>query len=329
MTSELLSVPEARQLVEAGQRLLVAGCEQTLVQLPAGNWIGGTTAYFMTAHGGEVQKDKLFVTELPAHIISDEIRSYDEASLERLPKDYPQHGCSFIIMPASSPVHLQFAKTGAALPGLFDCPLIGWVSGTHLDNLGKVSPKVFDGSTGACYSDRAVVLHATLRSNVFAKVDIVNPFVQGSGDTLEFPQSGFEVQDVFINGERRFFADYIVGNRVDTKVPLVADYSGALVNVSIQSVDEAKKRVKLYAPVFEGVQYRFAAPLGDYVAEFARQLERQHDTPAFSCNCILNFLYGGLEGKSTGDIVGPITFGEVAYILLNQTLTYVTFEQRT
>ncbi len=44
----------------------------------------------------------------------------------------------------------------------------------------------------------------------------------------------------------------------------------------------------------------------------------------FSCNCILNFVYSNLEGLKTGQMVGPITFGEVAYQLVNQTLVYLT-----
>ena len=50
--------------------------------------------------------------------------------------------------------------------------------------------------------------------------------------------------------------------------------------------------------------------------------------PVFTCNCILNYLYANLEGKKTGSIVGPITFGEIAYMLLNQTMVYLTFEDK-
>ena len=50
------------------------------------------------------------------------------------------------------------------------------------------------------------------------------------------------------------------------------------------------------------------------------------DGVVFSCNCILNYLYSELEGKKTGSFVGPITFGEVAYQLLNQTLVYLKIE---
>ncbi len=45
--------------------------------------------------------------------------------------------------------------------------------------------------------------------------------------------------------------------------------------------------------------------------------------PVLSCNCILNYQYGELEGRKIPPFTGPVTFGEVAYQLLNQTLVYV------
>jgi hypothetical protein len=109
---------------------------------------------------------------------------------------------------------------------------------------------------------------------------------------------------------------------------LVADYNGAMVNISFQAVDAAARKVSLYAPVFEGVSYRVARPLADdYTVIFQRALRAHTEAPVFACNCILNYLYGGLEGKKTGGITGPITFGEIAYMLLNQTLVYVDFVQ--
>ncbi len=38
---------------------------------------------------------------------------------------------------------------------------------------------------------------------------------------------------------------------------------------------------------------------------------------------MLNYVYGKLEGRHTGKLTGPITFGEIAYQLLNQTLVYL------
>jgi hypothetical protein len=103
------------------------------------------------------------------------------------------------------------------------------------------------------------------------------------------------------------------------------------VNVSFKSIENGI--VNLYAPVFSGVKYHMAKNISDYVDLFNKRLaEHKHVTAAFSCNCILNFLYGGLEDKkleasdrseSLSVLDGPITFGEIAYQLVNQTLVYV------
>lgn len=79
--------------------------------------------------------------------------------------------------------------------------------------------------------------------------------------------------------------------------------------------------------MFRGVEYRHAFPVDDYVREFTMRMPDEAGI-FFSCNCILNYLYSELEGKKTGAITGPVTFGEVAYQLLNQTLVYITIEKR-
>ena len=130
-----------------------------------------------------------------------------------------------------------------------------------------------------------------------------------------------------INGKKTNFSDYLIINKIDTKLPLVANYSGSMVNVSIQEIKEKEKIVNLYAPVFQNVEYKIAHPVKDYVQEFMKYLPKETITPIFSCNCILNYLYSELEGKKTGNITGPITFGEIAYQLLNQTLTYLEIKE--
>lgn len=93
--------------------------------------------------------------------------------------------------------------------------------------------------------------------------------------------------------------------------------------MSIKSISEENKTVDFYAPVFAGKEYRFARPVNNYAASFEEHLQRfQNVKPIFSCNCVLNYLYGELDGKATPPFAGPVTFGEVAYQLLNQTLVY-------
>ncbi len=78
-------------------------------------------------------------------------------------------------------------------------PIIGWIAGSHLDDLGKVSPKVFNGRTG---------------------------------NSIDFEEEGFSVRDCIVNGKKRNLAKYVAEVKVDTRLPLVADYNGTKVNVA-------------------------------------------------------------------------------------------------
>jgi hypothetical protein len=99
-----------------------------------------------------------------------------------------------------------------------------------------------------------------------------------------------------------------------------------MVNVSFQAIDKEKKVVNFYAPVFDDVECRVAQPVTDYVSGFQAALPDMGGDVTFSCNCILNFLYSELEGKKTAHMTGPMTFGEVAYQLLNQTMVYMQIQ---
>jgi hypothetical protein len=325
--NRLVSLGEAQQLVIEGRSLLFAGDEALLRALPRGAWIGGTTPYFMTDHGALKTADSLFVQLLPSFAVEPRVKLYGPSELHRIPGDYPEHGVSFIVMPSGSSAVVEYALHCVSWTGLFNRPLVGWVSGVDLDQLGQRTPKVFDGSTGQSSEDAAVVLHVSVPAEKHPRVDIINMFQQGAGDAIAFETEGFEVAECLVNGERRNFAEYIANTKLDTRLPLVADYNGAMVNVSFQAVDAVTKRVKLYAPIVKGIVYRQAAALpDDYSAAFRREAVAHPGAPTFACNCILNYLYGDLEGKTLGGMAGPITFGEVAYILLNQTMVYVDLE---
>lgn len=321
--AKLMSTDEAAGLLAAGHTLLVAGDRRALARLPRGSWIGGTIPYFMTEAGGVVDRDNVFANVLPPAMSLDSVRLYDADGLRGVYQDGPEGGASFIIIPASSAPHLAFAQEAQEYPGFLDKPLVGWISGVHLEDLGAASPAVVDGTTGEVSEDKAVVLHCRLAADRTARLDIVNLFTQGGGDTLTFEQAGFSVGEVLVNGAPRSFARYLTEKGIDTKLPLVADYYGAMINVSFQAVDTDADEVKLYAPVFPGVEYRIAAPVADYVGAFAAVVPDEAEGASFACNCILNYVYGGLEGQRTKGAVGPVTFGEIAYQLLNQTFVYL------
>ena len=326
MSKKIMSLLEASQLIAAGERLLIAGDAALLAQLPRGSWIGGSIPYFMGDSGGLTDREVLYVDVLPPEVEDVCIRTYAPDTLRTLPTDGFDGGFSVIILPAMSPIHLAFAQDGPDVPGIYDRPLVGWVAGVHLADLGQAAPVVAIGPEGRLSTTEAVVLHARLPANKAAALDIVNLFVQGEGDALTFGATGFSHGEVLVNGEPRNFARYLKDIGHDVRMPLVADYFGAMINVSFQSVADEDARVDVYAPVFEGVTYKLVAPVEDYVGEFERRVPHGSLQPVFACNCILNFLYSNLEGQRTGDLRGPITFGEIAYQLLNQTLVYLQLQ---
>lgn len=317
------------ELIAAGEFLIIAGDERVLRDLPAGNWIAGTIPYFMTNEGGRVDQDAVYVTRLQGLPPGNPPRLtlYDASSISRIAQEAPQHGFTVLILPASSEVHLAYAQNAPDFPNMYFSPIIGWISGVHLDELAEKKARVgFGPAAGLLSEDRAAAMHITLPEDVVANVRIVNLFTQGDGPTITFPDNGFSVSTCSVDGREWNFAEYLTEHKIDTRLPLVANYCGVMVNVSIQSVNASD--VTLYAPVFPGVEYKFARPVGDYVSEFNQALpaaESEHI--AYSCNCILNYLYSELDGKKTGALIGPFTFGEVAYQLLNQTLVYLTLEK--
>jgi hypothetical protein len=322
----LTTATEVAKRIKAGERLLLAADEKVLLSLPAGVWIGGTIPYFMGERGGVVSREAVFATEVPRELSQCKIVSYDRAALPNIAKEAPDNGITFLILPAMSQVHLDYAQNAPDYPDMYMKPIVGWVSGVHMDDLGSVLPKVVDGRMVAAYTDKGIALRGSLPAGVIAKLGIVNLFTQGSGDRLTFPEGGFRVRRCRVNDTEQSFADYLESHEIDTRLPLVADYAGAMINVSVQKVDTANDVVSLYAPVFTNVEYRMADRVPDYVRSFAKALPKGI-TAAFSCNCILNFLYSELEGKTTANMEGPITFGEIAYQLLNQTLVYLTVEK--
>ncbi|PYO97034.1 MAG: hypothetical protein DMD60_08185, partial [Gemmatimonadetes bacterium] len=250
------------------------------------------------------------------------ISVYDERNIERVTADAPANGYTFLLMPAFSEVHLAYGKDAPHFRNLFAHPIIGWVTGIHLNDLGKEKPKVFNGKTGEVFADKALACHVALPAGKTADVEIVNIFERSERPDIRFEADGFgPITDCWIDGRKTNFARWLTDAKVDTQLPLIADYNGALINVSIQAVDADAGTVSLYAPVFQDRTYRLARAMPDYVRGFKAVTAGPTHDVAFACNCTLNYVYGKLDGARVG-LPGPFTFGEIAYQLLNQTMVY-------
>jgi len=329
MRRHLLEAEEVAALIRSGETLLLAGDERPLSRLPRGKWIAGTIPYFMTEQGGIVDRRRIFVERLPEGSECAGIRRYDEEEIARVYSDLPADALGVCIAPYASPVHLSFAMNAPMYDAFATAPLFGWISGVHLSEIGKVRPKVFDGTTAESLEDKAAVMHVALPPGKHAEVAILNIFEKGTGPAITFPATGFSATTAQIDGRERSFAEYVHEADLDTRLPLVADYCGARINVSFQAVDRSKGEVRFFAPVFAGVRYHHARPVEDYVHAFVSALPTGlTERIALSCNCVLNFVNSSLEGRTTGEIVGPTTFGEIAYQLLNQTMVYLTVSDR-
>ncbi len=320
-----LTVDEAKKMIAANRVLILAGDEKVLSQLPPGNWIGGTIPYFVGDHGGEFSQSKIFVTEMPEYITQTEITVYTPENISEIYKNAPHNGFTFVIIPATSKTHLSFALNAPTYEQFAYSPLIGWITGVNLEELGKTTPKIFNGQGKPSYQEEgAVTLRVHLPAGKAAEVGIINIFEQGDGSTIQFEQDGFSAKEAIIDGTKQNLADFLTKNQADIKLPLVADYCGAMVNVSFQNIDVKSGEVKFYAPVFKDITYRQAKVVGDYVNKFIENIPSDLGKDIFfSCNCILNYLYSNLQGRQTGNFIGPATFGEIAYQLLNQTLAYL------
>lgn len=318
----LLSIKEANELIQTGAPLAVAGSRQSLAALVSGNWIGGSIPYFMTEKGGLCDRSSVFVDSIKLPWSAFKIANYDPTSLNRLATDAFTNGFTYVILPANSDAHLQYAMNAPDFPDIFLKPVIGWIAGLHLDDLASDHAAVFDGRLGAEIRNGAVALHIELPDNFHPFVRTLNLFQPGQGPAIRFSKAGFEACTAKIGGKDVNFAAWLQQNRQDAAAPLVADYAGTAVNVSIKAIDAARGKVDFYAPVFPGVDYHVAASVGDYVENFNKLIPKDAQT-VVSCNCILNYLFGKLEGRRTGGFTGPITFGEIAQQLLNQTLVYL------
>ncbi|ALU88659.1 DUF6976 family protein [Herbaspirillum rubrisubalbicans] len=319
--NRLITVEETKELIASGQCLSLAGAECLLDQLPAGNWIGGTTPYFITEDGGVVSQDMIFATTL-SELGQASVAHFAAEELAGICANAPENGFALTIIPAGSKAHKNFAADAGNFEGAFLRPTVGWIAGVHLSELGHSTPKVYDGRGPHKYEDMAVVAYVALPEDKLASIEIINLFEPEEGDVLRFHDTNFEVDECEVNGERTNFSEYIRQRGLDHgHLPLVGDFGGAHLNVSLQHVASDHGKTQLYAPVFAGVDYRFAKPVTDYAAAFQVRLnEQQAQGQVMSCNCILNFVFGDLEGKSIGGLAGPVTFGEIAYQLLNQTL---------
>jgi hypothetical protein len=318
----LKTVYEGSEMIKTKNWLHISGNENLLKQLPAGNWIGGTIEYFMTTDGGVTTDEKLYVNELDFSPIK--VSVYDADNIHTITTDAYDNGFSVVLMPFGSNVLDVYAKNAPNFEDMFVKSIVGWVTGTNFAK--PTTPFVINGQDLSVYTDKAVVIHASLPKERTANIGIINIFTANENSpVVEFTSNGCFIETCLIDGKEMRLSEYLSIKNIDTKIPMVGAFYNAELNASFFSVDHEKGIVHFATPVFPGIKYRFANPVADYPATFNKALKQFcNETAVFSCNCAYNYLYGELEGKHLDCFNGPATFGEIAYQHLNQTLVYLT-----
>jgi hypothetical protein len=315
---------EVSRKIQAGELLHIAGNDGLLRALPKGNWIGGSIEYFMTEEeGGVVSDDRLFVTELPYKEFS--IRVYDKQTIANVANDAYENGFSILILPSGADVSAAYHRHAPEYENLYLRNIAGWVSGVSLRKTGQI-PLTFNGADGSVYPDKAVALHLRVPDGQAATIHIINIFQPNmDAPPLTIPGEQNVATRVLAEGKEYVPADYLKKYGGDPKLPLVGDFSGANINVVYRHGENGS--IKFDVPMNPHVEFRPALAVEDYQAEFLRHVERHRNQhTVFSCNCLLNFEHGCLEGKKIGGFTGPMTWGEIAFLFVSQTLVYVTVE---
>src|SRR5579871_4009966 len=139
----LLSVPETLNLINTGVFTVIAGPDELLATLPCGNWIGGTTAYIMPPKGHAETQGRLMCSVLQGADCRIAVLAQDDVS--HITDGRYESGFTYLLLPGLSKVLRKYALQAPGIPGLFDQPLFGWVTGVHMSEVGDRVPRVFDG----------------------------------------------------------------------------------------------------------------------------------------------------------------------------------------
>lgn len=321
---QLLSFEDTTALIKHGAVLAIAAPPKGLRGLPRGRWMGGTNHYFAGPEGGAKSDRGFFVTDL-TEVGGINFHVYHASEVGRILSDTPVNGFSLVVItPASESLREYAASAQSTKAGRKR--VVGWVAGSDQDAADAPTPFVIDGRDGKGFDDAVVAAHVALPPGDVATVHVLNPYESRGGSILRFDRLGFDAVECTVDGTPERLVDFLHRqNGGNGRLPLIGDFNGARINTSIRSLDPISGRVDFYRPVFPGIDYQLAKPIENLPRVFAEKAkELPQGPPVFGCTCLVNYLGGGFEGRSVVHPPGPITFGQVAHQLLNQTSIVLT-----
>lgn len=326
MERKLYTKSEVIKFISEGRKMVLSADETILDQLPKGNWIGGTSPYFMDKTAGIFSKEKIFVDDLTNVGINFKIEKYDKNSIKNIATNSFINGFVVLIIPGDSDVHFEFGINSLTYDKIFDNPVVGYIAGFDLKDIGKVSPKVYNGLENEKLESHGIAIHIELPKNKIARAEILNlDTIDKKSPEIRFPQTSFTQSECTINGKKSNIADFLSEINYKEGLPIIANYNGALINRDIKVIDKEKKEVAFFSPVFHDETYYLANVIDNYYDLFHQKLKTENLDIPYSCVCVSYYLLGNLENKKI-NVEGVFAFGEIAFQLLNQTLVFLEID---
>ena len=326
MKNKLYSKQEVIDFINAGKVMLLTGSDKALADLPKGNWIGGTSYYFVDTIG-TAGDDKIFVDDYTLVTQNCKTAVYDETNIQDIAKNGFKNGFVVVVLPIDSPVYYTFANKALEYDSMFDNPVVGFVAATKMEDYGKKSPKTVSGIDGILSDQKAVVLYVELPEFLAARAEIENfDTIDEDTPTIVFPKNGFVQSECTINGKQANIADYFentIKPRLGGYTQMITSQNGALINRDVKIVDPKKGEVTFFSPVAAGDEYHLVKNGADYIGMFNNSLgaKRSDVLTCFSC---VSYYFGGKFEDRNVCVNGIYAFGEIGYQLLNKTI--VTLE---
>ena len=334
MIQGLFAVEEVNTMIEKGDTLLLAGDAALLSQLSKGNWIAGTTARFIeSGKAPGCSRDQIFVHNLTDIVADVKLEVYDASTIPNIYDDAFENGFSVLMMPFFSDVVKEYTINCTEYSNFANRPVCGWISvvSSYSEYEKNDASLVFFGKNGMSYTNEGVVMHIGLSTEKYAEVHVFSPFKPEDDDVIVFEENGHQIENVFINGVKQNFRDYLISQHIDRSQDVVitsnkclaGDFGGFLINVSIsmESERDQGKYVAMGAPVYKNIPYRFASTKNVSYENIEDQFDGEI---VYSITCVNNYVYADVFQQYLTHVNGPFVYGEIAYFLLNNATIYIT-----
>lgn len=321
MENKLYSKEEVTKFIQQGKVMLLAGSPEALTGLPNGKWIAGSSVYFIDKVG-LVDEKRIFVYDFSDIALDVTMEVFDETNIKNIALKSYETGFTIVTIPMDTPVLETFSKNSLSYTGIFAYPVVGFVSGVKLENIGSEKPVVASGIDSKLLYNKAAVMHVKLSNDYFVHSEILNfDEINPSSPDIVFPKTSFVQGDCLIDGKPGNIAKLFSTLPVECQ-KLIQNQCGALINREPVSVNTLKNEVAFFAPVSGDEVYNYGRKQKKYVEGFNAGLSVKNNV-ILCLSCIIYYLHGEFEGKDFSYNC-VITYGEISYQLLNKTV--VTLE---